>query len=91
VNHIDDVIACALDPDCPARQCREGEDGHPPIREINAVLGPDKSYLCYRHVREALDRGLMGSSRAAGTPITVWFRVCGSCRPQVDREVGVAA
>jgi hypothetical protein len=101
------VIGCALDPACPARECREGEDGHLPVQEVNAVLGPDKAYLCPEHMREALDRGLIvpcaclrcgqapgthvGSSRATGTPITVWYRVCPSCRPQVDRELGVAA
>jgi hypothetical protein len=107
VRAVDDLVGCALDPDCPARECREGEDGHAPLREVHAVLGPDKAYLCSRHMREALDRGLIepcpcvrcgrapgthiGSSRAAGTVITVWHRVCAACRPQVDRELGRAA
>jgi hypothetical protein len=107
LTHLGDAFDCALDPDCPARQCEEGKDGHPPVREVNAVLGPDRAYLCPMHMRQALDTGLiqpclclrcgqapgvsMGSSHAAGTPITVWYRVCHSCRPQVDRELGVAA
>jgi hypothetical protein len=107
LGHLDDVIGCALDPTCPARECREGEDGHPPVREVNAVLGPDKAYLCPEHMRQALDGGLiepcpclrcgratgthMGSSRTVGASITVWYRVCTSCRPQVDRELEVAA
>jgi hypothetical protein len=52
-------LACALNPDCEAQQCEEGVAGHPRVREVNAVLGEDKHYLCPVHMREALDRGLI--------------------------------
>jgi hypothetical protein len=107
--HLADSVACALDPDCEAQQCEEGVAGHPRVREVNAVLGEDKHYLCATHMAQALNRGLiqpevcvrcgrdegvsmgMGHLVVLGAPITIWFRVCGSCRPTVDRELGVPA
>jgi hypothetical protein len=101
------MLRCALDPDCEATQCEEGVDGHPRVREVNAVLGEDKHYLCATHMREALDRGLiepevcvrcgrndgvnMGHLVVLGAPITIWFRVCDRCWPGVERELGVTA
>jgi hypothetical protein len=101
-----EALACALDPDCDAEQCEKGVDGHPRVREVNAVLGDEKRYLCARHMAEALGRGLiqpstcvrcgraegvnMGHLLALGAAFTIWFRVCDRCRPAASRELGVA-
>jgi hypothetical protein len=105
--HFADSVACALDPDCDAQQCEEGVDGHPRVREVNAVIGEDKHYLCDRHMAEALgtgrirpevcvrcgrDEGVnMGHLLVASAKIIVWFRVCDRCRPGAERELGVPA
>lgn len=103
VHQLDDLLACAVDPGCDAWDCgHRGADG-----VINGVIGTDKSYLCTSCLRLALDAGAiepcpcvrcgrkpgvhMGHAAAVGAPVKVWFRVCGSCRPQVDLELGVAA
>jgi hypothetical protein len=80
---------------------------HPSDPDLHGVVGPDKAYLCTRCLRLAFASGAiepcscvrcgrapgvhMGSSRAAGTGITIWFRVCAACRSEVDRELGRAA
>jgi hypothetical protein len=102
-----DAVECALDPDCAAEQCEEDRGGHPRVREVNAVIGESKFYLCDRHMAEALDAGRirpevcvrcgrgaglnMGHLLVASTKIIVWFRVCDRCRPGAERELGVPA
>jgi hypothetical protein len=70
------------------------------------VLGADLWYLCPSCMKRALNAGTirpgtclrcgrgeavnMGSLRAAGTNLTLWFRVCSGCRRQVETELGVA-
>jgi hypothetical protein len=104
--HFLESIECALDPGCAAEQCEEGIDGHPRVREVNAVLGADKFYLCDQHMAEALDTGRirpgvcvrcgrsegvnMGHLLTASPRMIVWFRVCDRCRPAVRDELGVA-
>jgi hypothetical protein len=106
LDQLDDMLRCALDPGCEAVQCEEGIDGHPRVREVNAVVGPDKFYLCDRHMAEALDTGRirpgvcvrcwrnegvnMGHLLTASSRMIVWFRVCDNCQPAVSRELGVA-
>jgi hypothetical protein len=102
-----DPVECALDPGCEVEQCEEGVDGHPRVREVNAVVGESKLYLCDRHMAEALDAGWikpevcvrcgrgaglnMGHLLVASAKIIVWFRVCDRCRPGAERELGVPA
>jgi hypothetical protein len=106
LDQLDDMLRCALDPNCEAEQCEQGVDGHPRVREVNAVIGPDKFYLCDRHMAEALGTGRIrpgvcvrcGRSEGvnmahlllARPEIVVWFRVCDRCRPAVRDELGVA-
>ena len=105
--HFADAVECALDPDCAAEQCEEGQGGHPRVREVNAVVGESKFYLCDRHMAEALDTGRirpeacvrcgrsegvnMGHLLVASAKVIVWFRVCDRCRPGAERELGVTA
>jgi hypothetical protein len=105
--HLADALECALDPGCEAEQCEEGQGDHPRVREVNAVVGGSKFYLCDRHMAEALDTGRirpevcvrcgrsegvnMGHLLALGAAFTIWFRVCDRCRPAAGRELGVSA
>jgi hypothetical protein len=102
-----EALECAFDPGCAAEQCEEGIGGHPRVRDVNAVVGADKWYLCAVHMAEALNEGrirpgvclrcgnaegvALGHLRLLGSPVTIWFRVCDRCRPAVDRELGVPA